>query len=335
MPRIMRFLLSSLAIGAGLFVTSNSAATAQDTGTVVFENRHAGSLTDAQWQSLYGPKGPRPGVYKLKPLHSGKCVVVDNRVGLTEIDYLAQLECAKVRESMSDFFVIPHPAGGFTVRTRAYVRRDRRVAGPGQIVYCATVARGVVFGPARIDLHPCELPVGAGDWLYAGVDDQRFNIVPVGPSNYEIRPIANPDNCWALRNGSRDSLTDLLRWSCTGGSDQHFNFQWSSPIAATDEVSTLQTTGWHLTPDGHRRLVKANGVELQGPSSSYFETIADDGDYCMKRCAELTECKGWTWSAAGFGGQTKPMCHWKTSLGTPINHGPSALGKVMSGIIRP
>ncbi len=312
-----------------------SPALAQDTGVIVYENRPAGALTDAQWQSLYGPKEPRPGIYRLKPLHSGRCLSVNNAAGPTEKEYIEQILCRDNSNELERFIVIPHPLGGFTIRSQAIIFKDRRAANPDQVVYCATVARGVLFGPARIDVHACDLPAGAGDWVRAGLDDQRFNIVPVGPSNYELRPVGASNECWAIRGASRDSFVDVIKWSCNGGGDQHFNFEWVAPIASSVEGAVLNRAGWYWTPDGHRRLEKTNGVELTGPSSSYFETIADNGDYCMKRCSELTECKGWTWSAAGFGGQSKPMCHWKTTLGKPVNHGPAAFGKVMSGIIRP
>ncbi|WP_147291698.1 PAN domain-containing protein [Sphingorhabdus pulchriflava] len=294
----------------------------------------SGNLSLQQRRDLYAPRGPRPGLYKIRALHSGKCIGHHAALGL-ENSYLLHSDCAW---STLSWFVLPHPDGGYTVRTNMdHLITESRANVPGQIGNCATVARGVVFGPARIDLKGCDLPTGAGDWSVAGTDDQRFMILPVGQDTYEFKTLTGGgDNgdCWSVRGASRDKA-DLIRWGCNSGSDQRFMLEWQGPVTPGFETGLLARTRWAVSPDGPRRLSPANGVDLQGVSYSSFETIADNGDYCMKRCAELANCKAWTWSAAGYGGNSKPICQWKNGGFTPINRGKSAMGKLFSGIIRP
>jgi hypothetical protein len=293
-----------------------------------------GNLSIQQRRDLYAPRGPRPGLYKIRALHSGKCVGHHAALGL-ENSYLLHSEC---NWATTGWFILPHPGGGYTVRTNVdHLITESRGSVPGQIGNCATVARGVVFGPARIDLKGCDLRSGAGDWSNAGLDDQRYMILPVGRDTYEFKTVnSGGDNgdCWSVRDASREKA-DLIRWGCNGGSEQRFMLEWQGPVTPGFETALLQQTKWFVTPDGPRRLSSANGVDLQGPSYSSFETIADNGDYCMKRCGELTDCKAWTWSAGGYGGNAKPLCYWKNGSFTPISRGKSAMGKLFSGIIRP
>ena len=294
----------------------------------------SGNLSLQQRRDLYAPRGPRPGLYKIRALHSGKCIGHHAALGL-ENSYLLHNDCVW---STLSWFVLPHLDGGYTVRTNMdHLITESRANVPGQIGNCATVARGVVFGPSRIDLKGCDLPAGAGDWSMVGTEDQRFMILPVGQDTYEFKTLTGGgDNgdCWSVGGASRDKA-DLIRWGCNSGSDQRFMLEWRGPVIPGFETSLLARTRWVATPDGPRRLSPANAVDLQGVSHASFETIADNGDYCMKRCAELTNCKAWTWSAAGYGGNAKPMCQWKNGSFAPISRGKSAMGKLFSGIVRP
>ncbi len=330
----MRSYIFGLAAFASVFAAIIAHAAEGDQGTdqIVHETRTLAEISDTQRTALLGQVGPRPGVYRLKPLHSGYCLGVTNAVAWPEKEHITQKECQGIA---TNFWVIPHPAGGYTIRTDEPIPQSTRAFTPDQKPYCATVARGVFFGAPRIDLYDCGLPAGAGDWAFAGLDDQRFDLKPVGPNNYEIRPVGNSNDCWAVRDASRGYLVDILRWNCHGGAEQHFNFEPVKPLPADIESSALQKSGWFPSPDGPRRRAAANGVNIPGGDYASFETIADGGDYCMKRCHELAQCKAWTWTAAGYAGNATPMCFWKSSVGQPVNKGRAFFNKIFSGVIRP
>lgn len=290
------------------------------------------ALTPEQSKALYAPRGPRPGQYIVRPLHSGQCLS-PTIAGVLESSYVRQIDCY----NPDSWHIMPHPAGGYTFRTTYQFKiTENRQGPPGQIGNCVTVARGVVFGPARIDLRGCDLPNGAGDWTDAGVEDQRFFFIPVGTNTYEIRPLTGADgsDCMDVRNSSRN-ISDLIQWRCSGNANQRFTLEWVAPIGSGLEEATLNRSKWFAFPSGHMRLSPADGVDLQGPSYSSFATADDKGNYCMRRCAELDQCKAWTWTARGYAGNDPPMCYWKSAPGNAINRGPAARGKLFSGIVRP
>jgi hypothetical protein len=137
-----------------------------------------------------------------------------------------------------------------------------------------------------------------------------------------------------VQGGTRD-LADVIRATCDQAGNQRFTFEWIGPVPAELEQPLLQKFGWFRVLGQSVRISPARAVELSGSGYSTFETAADDGDYCMRRCAELTECRAWTWSAAGYRGAATPMCKWHSTIGTASNRGYEAVTKVTSGITRP
>ena len=299
-------------------------------------------LTPEQTRALNRPRGPQPGIYRLRSLHSANCVVTwEPNSGMDRQARLAQWSCASLEASHSperfyEFVMLPHPAGGYTVRTQLAVRGGReRMA--GQVSNCLTVAPGVVFGPARMELRGCEVPSGQG-WDHAGNDGQRFNVLQMAPGAWELQLFGgDPESpeCVAARGASREGESDFIKWGCNGNADQRFMLEWVRPLPADLEVATLARGKWFPFADGYHWLSAANGVDLLGANTSSFETINDKGEYCMKRCAELSTCKAWTWTAAGYAGQAKPMCNWKSEPGRAVNRSRGYYGKVYSGIVRP
>lgn len=301
-----------------------------------------GDITPIQRAELYQPRGPRPGVYRLRALHSGNCIVVlEPNDGLDRQARLAQFDCRALEatpspERFTDFVMLPSADGSYTVRTQLAVNGGR-AAVPGQVSNCLTVAPGVVFGPARIEWRGCEVPSGQG-WDNAGGEGQRFIIQQMANNAWELRLAGgNPErpDCVAARGGSAESKTDYIKWGCNGNADQRFMLEWVRPLPADLEGATLARSKWFNFFDGPHWLSPANGVDLMGASYSSFETIDDKGDYCMKRCAELAECKAWTWTGTGYRGQAKPICSWKRDPGRAINRGRGNYGKIFSGIVRP
>lgn len=305
----------------------------------------SGGLTPEQASALYLPRGPRPGVYQIRAQHSGYCLGAVLRIhgfGLVETSG-RQIRCRQPHwddESVKsvEFYALPHPISGYTIRTLAKIEANGRQAVAGQLSNCATIQRGAVVGPAVIDFRGCGLPSGSSEWLQAGERDQRFFLVPTGNNIFEVRiALDTGDNsdCWAIAGASMDIVANLIRWGCNGNSDQRFGFEWLRPIPAGLEEQLLSKMSWYPTADGHRRIKGADGVDLQGPVFNRFETADDKGDYCMKRCAETESCKAWTWTGRGYVGNDPPICYWKSEPGNAINRGPSALGKLFSGIVRP
>lgn len=324
------------ALGMLLFSTGENLV-ARDQPLIALETDGRGSLTGRQRLDLYGSHNMRPGYYRLKPLHSGKCII-EGSANWPQLPNLIQWSCDHpYLQRTTVIALLPHPSGGYTFRLENNLgpQPSDRDAAANQLVRCASVARGVVFGPPRIDVHNCDIAVGMGDWAFAGVDDQRFDLLKAGPGNYAINPVSNPDQCWAIRDASVSNKADVIRWNCTGGADQSVQFEWIKAFEPTLEAALLNRLRWYSINADMVRLSPANGVELQGPNTSSFETIEDSGSYCMRRCAELKDCKAWVWNSAGFDGRPKPMCHWKSEPGTAVNRGSAAFGKLFSGIVRP
>ncbi len=343
----MKFRLLTL-LGAVAALSGAALASAEDEiGQAVYQDGPGiatpvkGDITLDQRKALYPPRGPRPGVYRMRALHSGGCLIwYDPGHGAKGPIWLNQYNCAVIDASPAsasnyfEFNFVPHPAGGYTIRSQVAAQGGREPV-PGQVSNCLTVAPGVVFGPARMEIRGCEIPNGQG-WEHAGGDGQRFLVLKMTSDAWEIRLFnGNPESpdCVAARGGGGLG-TDYIKWGCNGNADQRFMLQWVKPIPADVETATLARSKWFSFADGHYRLSPANGVDLTGANYSSFETINDNGEYCMRRCAELADCKAWTWTGPGYIGNDPPKCYWKHAAGNPVNRGPRALGKLFSGIVR-
>lgn len=296
-------------------------------------------LTTEQSRALFQGKGMRPGVYRFRSLHSGLCAVVSD-TGATPP--LETWDCDRddgwQHAGYNNYWVvIPHRAGGYTVRGNNTRLRfaGQRPEGPGELTACMTVARGVLIGAPRIELRSCE--AAGPDWTWAGAPDQRFMIRKSGRDTVEFRLLTGGQeslDCWALRESGRNGGTGVIQWTCNNTPDQLWQAVWMGPIAPQFEEATLRKAGWYGTPTGHFSVAKSLGVELVGGGDESFDTAADSGDYCAKRCAELDRCKGWTWTAAGYNGNAAPRCNWKTGNPQVINRGPAAQYQVISGFVR-
>lgn len=333
----------------------------------------SGALTQRQKQDLAGPVGLAPGVYRLRNLHSGHCLVFvptgsannhANKIPVPVLGHLvfaalslpfvpserahfkqgrctyessdarAQAQYAPQYRKLTEFWVLPHPQGGVTIRTEQPVGEGEREAGPGQIVNCATVARGVLLGAPRIDFHSCDVEPGRSEWRFAGAGDQRFRAVvkPGGNVTFAI----GESNCWALRNGSRDLGTDVLQWECTGGADQVYSLDFVRPLDGGIETSLFPADSWYPTASGYRWIRGAGGVSFQANPYAQFDTANDNGAYCAKRCAELDQCKAWTWMGPGYVANSAdpPRCMWFDQVSTAISRGEAMMTKLRSGVVR-
>lgn len=335
----MRYLLGVVGVAvAGLSAAAQAQFGKPARDTVAVATPVSTELTLRQKQDLYGTPGPRPGLYRIRNLFSGLCLTVMRapaRAGidpLPEADYLAQHPCGDA--TLQNLYVLPSFQGFYTIRTPVAVRLDPRAAGPGQVVNCATTARQVALGAARIDVRTCDIMPGQTSWTQAGGFDQRVRLLPMDGGNFAIS--SDQDHCWTPREGSRDAGADMLRWSCHYRADQIFTLEPAGPMPAGTESALLAQTEWYQTAAGYRRIAGAWGVDLTGPAYSSFDTANDNGDYCRKRCAELDQCKAWTWTAPGYvtNSNDPAKCYWKSAAGEPVVRGPQSMTRLRSGIIR-
>ncbi|MFN3515760.1 MAG: PAN domain-containing protein [Novosphingobium sp.] len=298
-------------------------------------------LTASQKEAIAQGKGPRPGVYRIRSVLSGRCIVVSS----AGANPPAETWDCENRDTWqhggfnNHWIVLPHPSGGFTLRGHPQRLRfeNQRPPRVGEYGSCLSVARGVILGAPRIELQPCETP--GGDWVYTAADYQRFFLVPIGQRAFLIgsAEVGDASECLSLYNGGRGDGTGVIRWPCARTSEQMWELEWYGAIAPDYENDLLRETYWYRTPRGHFNILGADGLALSGTPYSSFETVNDGGDYCRKRCAELDRCKAWTWQAPGFvtNSNDPPRCLWFDTVGEPINRGAAMLGKIRSGIVRP
>jgi PAN domain len=294
-------------------------------------------ITEEQRKALYGGvhERTRPGVYMIRAKNSDLCVeqVVTATMSMEE-SHMRMRPC-NANVSYQHFAIMPGQ-WGYTLRPTSIDYRNN------SYFSCAQVAQGVVFGPPRIDLWMCNTSVleDRGDEQVTLHQQARhFRIINRADGAYTTILTMDYENCWDIRGGSVAMDADIVRWSCHAQPNQQFQLDWVRPLAQNDETSLLLKYGWEWGPDGHRRFVKARGVELPGVDYNKFETIDDDGAYCSRRCLETPDCKAWTWTGDGFKRPKQsvagpPMCYMKRNLGTPVSWGPANAYRAVSGIVR-
>lgn len=349
-------LKSTLMALSAILASSAAALSAQDTDQVVHMDGPgvtavsaravaqptASPLLAQQKKALDQSRAFRPGIYRFRSLHSGLCLTADINSVLVTYRCVAP-ESEVVFHARQQMFVLPHPGGGYTVRLwtdrggKHTLFRNERAWQPGVLGNCLTIARGVIFGAPRIEGLPCD--ASGGDWTSAGALDQRVRILATGPDTVQFALVEATDaqDCWVLRAAGRQDLTEVIRWQCARTPDQLWQAEWLAPLPESDERRLLESAGWYRTPSGHFNILGADGLSLSGTPYNTFETANDGGDYCRKRCAELDQCKAWTWMGPGFvmNSNDPPKCSWYASVGEPINRGPKTFGKLRSGITRP
>ncbi|MBJ7439591.1 MAG: hypothetical protein JHD35_11270 [Sphingopyxis sp.] len=297
-------------------------------------------LSPEQRKNLYGPGGLRPGIYQIRNAFGTRCAYIESGTGVFEQDFIAAGDCDPRDETF--FYILPHPAGGFTIRS-SIVPQKGHVSGDttGQLPHCISVAREVMFGPARADYRGCSVD---RQRTSVGAEDQRFGLRPWAgqKSWYTISSVIGEEvRCLDLRNASLNGLVDAVFLSCAdrnfADGQQRFEFvpigkSWPADL----ERDLLYRQGWSITVDGIRRSVAVAGIDIPGGDYDSVSTGNDKGVGCMRKCVKGDICRAWTWTAADFGaGTPTPMCWTKSRIGTPVNAGPANATKIVSGIVRP
>jgi hypothetical protein len=179
-----------------------------------------------------------PGVYEIKPIHSNLCLTHDP-AAWPRVPHLVQRPCTPdppdAFPTPQRHHVIPAPGGGYFIQVNAASE-------------CATVARGVVIGPASIDVVTC-----GGSVMSCSVSaDQIFTMrfIAAGPGQglshigdvYEVR---TPNNeCWDIQGGSSNSGVDAIRWACNNQTNQRFRFKYIAPLTLPGDLACARRAGW-------------------------------------------------------------------------------------------
>lgn len=188
----------------------------------------------------------KAGIYKIRSLQSGMCVGPWLKSGFGDSiaensNFVMQLANCSEPNNPGYYFnryvaLIPHPFGGFTIRSASPTdARDK----DGRYSRCATIARGVVFGPASIDFLPCEADNEAIDFSQIGKPDQRFNFEKLGNNIFMV--FTNNGECWDVRDQSINSGTEIIRWICTSAANQKFEFSYIGPLMAGEALNGVNS----------------------------------------------------------------------------------------------
>lgn len=290
-----------------------------------------------QITALEGGGRFRPGIYLIRPLNAQLCLEQFQAGGL-ERPYMRLANC-DINNVSQQFALIPSYANKVTIRTIASANDMNR------LTICATVARGVVFGPPRIDLLGCDFGPGNQSWHYVGNRDQKMELHwSAAKSAHEIKTDDGYGSirCWAMRGAGGGINTDVIQWDCNGQDDQFFNLVFLRAFGSNIEAETLGAYNWIQTPDGPRKRPQVGGMDIVGGDYTVFETINDNGEYCSMRCVESPECKAYTWKSANYyvdltssQPPAKPMCELKSAVVKVFFRGQAKVGLIKSGIVRP
>ncbi len=165
------------------------------------------------------------GLFVLQAAHSDLCLAYVPDAGL-RVAHLEQAPCVEdapvdVHSAVGRpqiFVVVQHGFVGYpaTIRVSAANR-------------CATVARGVVFGPPAIDVLQCG--DGAAGICEFNADDQGFHFHNVGLADGDdVVEVHTPDEqCWDVRGGDTAAGAEVIRWRCTGADNQRFRLRRVGP----------------------------------------------------------------------------------------------------------
>jgi len=223
----MTLLRILIAIAAMLFVAGLSPAEANPP-------RHA----TGSWQTA-------PGYYRIRDINSGLCLT-DTRPLPLQDHHLAQTTCSS--DQRQTFLILP-AVRHHTADDNDYVISWQEMTDPTQGP-CATVARGVLFGDPRVDLHVCDRN-----------GDQTFNVAglpgtSIESDRYTIRHWHLNDSwsltaaplgqwaCWDIRNESRDRGGEVLVVMNCGLRSEAFQLIYMGPPRTPSDVAVARAAGW-------------------------------------------------------------------------------------------
>jgi hypothetical protein len=193
---------------------------------------------------------------------------------------------------------------------------------------CATIARGVIFGAPRVDMHACDAP--SGDRTFAGGQDQRFSLQLVAPNSVRIR--TQDGRCVSAEGGTPRISAKLMIEPCDGRPGQTFGLERSGGLMTVINGAAATAFGWtqiDQTSSIFDRQFRLANMNLPSGDYAGVATANDQGAECVRLCAADVNCKGYTWVDPRNRGGI-PMCYKKNVLNQPV-----ADTMTQSGIIRP
>lgn len=204
---------------------------------------------------------------------------------------------------------------------------------------CATTARNVVFGPARVDWLPCDLmPYAGGDIAHRGGPDQLFFLRRVGSFNDVPRfQIRTPDRkCWTVRDGNISESAEVVMEECDNRVGQNFEFRYNMSLLGAADIAAAGKFGWVSASSAGRQITSADrfrdlpALSFGDAGYSTVSTANDLGADCAAMCRADDNCRAFSWTAprAAAGPQCKLMItYWQ--------YQPVEAPGTNSGIMRP
>ncbi len=247
----------ALAIGALIAIGMASAAKANLSGSTPAPSPNSGQdsapLRMAQMRGAPTTHWDlKPGYYRIRAMESQMCAG-HKAESWPQADHFVLMPCEHTDNLALYVAIIPSGAvqGAFTIRP---------YGGPGdtsaRMLSCATVARGVIVGAPRVDIHPCDF-MGRGatrSWCFVGGADQLFWIgyieqgihdtgANIGSFKLDGHGQPEPEgHLWDVRDHGRDPGTDILIWGSPNSSsmaNEAFELLYDRPLDTTDDLACL------------------------------------------------------------------------------------------------
>ncbi len=196
---------------------------------------------------------------------------------------------------------------------------------------CASVARGVVFGPPAIDSLNCE-SANSDEQALGAANDQKFTFIR--NSNGTVKIITKENKCIGVQGQNPQIGNHLIQEDCTSIPSQNFKMIEISDALNITDNQALRRFGWFRTQTGafanapNTFFRSMRGMNYPSGDYRWFATDNDSGAKCAIECTRDNSCKAYTWvNPAARNGV--PMCYLKNALNTPV---PDAM--TMSGFVR-
>lgn len=289
------------------------------------------AFSQDELKQIFGDGAPRPGIYSIRALNSGLCLgssFTSRALSGAFVNRIITGSCAApdAVPPNASFAVIPNPLGGYTIRSlSSWNVPNTPNLNVGAYEQCATISRGVVFGPAAIIFQKCEMPPNATQFSQIGTDDQRVTFEVVSKKIFIIH--TNNGECWDVQNQSLNPNTDIIRWGCTGNPNQKFEFNYIGPITDQTIENNLGAQGYYKSiVDGRWRMKYTPNISFTGTPYSSSETKKDNGLECSNWCLNEKRCVNWVYNASDPA--INPICSLRDNFSSPIRYQGSIGGSI-------
>lgn len=279
------------------------------------------SIADGEPEPFLGPQiwnSVPAGTYMLQAEGTNLCVTRTTNSWIGQNPYFSAQVCGVQHGSMLG--IIPVSVNNNIISFR--ITNSNK---------CASVARGVVFGPPAIDALNCE-NTNPHEPSLSAAEDQKFTFVR--NANNTVKIITKENKCIGVQGGNPRQGNQLIQENCNNIASQNFKMIEIPDALNVNDVLALRRFGWFHTQTGS--LENAPNTffrslrNMNYPSGDYrwFATDNDSGAKCAIECTRDNSCKAYTWVNPAARNGT-PMCYLKNALNTP-----TADAMTMSGFVR-